>query len=126
MCKHFKVAPRKGDILFIRTGVITEWDSFSDQEKREYAAQKEPKHAGIEACIATLEWLWDSGIAAVAGDAISWEVRRIDSGRLILGNRESRLIYQDPTDWISSRCILLLVKSQFTNTVSVLCLVCPV
>jgi kynurenine formamidase len=85
MCKHFKVAPRKGDILFIRTGVITEWDSFSDQEKREYATQKEPKHAGVEACMATLEWLWDSGITAVAGDAISWEVSPIDWGRASSG-----------------------------------------
>lgn len=74
ICKHQNVTPGKGDILFIRTGVIPEWNSFSDQEKREYAAQKEPKHAGVEACLETLEWLWDIGISAVAGDAISWEV----------------------------------------------------
>lgn len=74
MCKHHNVTPRKGDILFIRTGVIPEWNLFSDQQKQEYAAQKEPKHAGVEACLQTLEWLWDSGISAVAGDAISWEV----------------------------------------------------
>lgn len=75
MCRDFKVTPRKGDILFVRTGVIPEWDSFSDQQKKDYATQAVPEHAGIEACIETLEWLWDSGIAAVAGDAISWEVR---------------------------------------------------
>jgi kynurenine formamidase len=87
MCKHHNVSPRKGDILFIRTGVIPEWDSFSEAQKIEYAAQKEPKHAGVEACIETLEWLWDSGIAAVAGDAISWEVRLMDFRRLLLANR---------------------------------------
>lgn len=74
MCKDYNVAPRKGDILFIRTGVIPEWEKYSEQEKVAYAAQKEPKHAGVEACLETLEWLWNSGIAAVAGDAISWEV----------------------------------------------------
>jgi len=68
------VSPKKGDILFIRTGVIPEWDSFSDQQKKDYAAQKKPEHAGMEACIELLEWLWDNGISAVAGDAISWEV----------------------------------------------------
>lgn len=74
MCQDFGVTPRRGDILFIRTGVITEWDGFTDEQKANYAAQKEPEHAGVEACIETLEWIWDSGISAVAGDAISWEV----------------------------------------------------
>jgi hypothetical protein len=73
--KEQNVFPQRGDILFIRTGVISEWDAFSDQQKQDYAAQKEPEHAGMEACMELLEWLWDSGISAVAGDAISWEVR---------------------------------------------------
>ena len=54
--------------------MIPEWDSFTDSQKREYAAQKEPEHAGVEASVELLEWIWDSGISAVAGDAISWEV----------------------------------------------------
>jgi hypothetical protein len=47
---------------------------FSEQQKQDYAAQKEPEHAGVEASLETLEWIWDSGIVAVAGDAISFEV----------------------------------------------------
>ncbi|KAL2073209.1 hypothetical protein VTL71DRAFT_10533 [Oculimacula yallundae] len=74
MCAFFNVTPQKGDTLFIRMGVIPEWDAFTSTQKEEYAAQKEPQHAGVEAYIETLEWLWDSGFAAVAGDAISWEV----------------------------------------------------
>jgi len=62
---------------------MPEWDSFSDQQKQEYAQQKEPKHAGVEACIEVLEWLWDSGISAVAGDAISWEVS-FDKQKILL------------------------------------------
>jgi len=76
MCKQFDVQPKRGDVLFIRTGVIPEWDSWSDAQKQEYGALKEPEHAGMEASLELLEWLWDSGISAVAGDAISWEVSR--------------------------------------------------
>ncbi|KAG4424501.1 hypothetical protein IFR04_002379 [Cadophora malorum] len=74
MCKTFNVTPQKGDVLFIRMGVIPEWDQYTSTQKQDYAAQKEPEHAGVEACIEVLEWLWNSGISAVAGDAISWEV----------------------------------------------------
>ncbi|KAN0108135.1 hypothetical protein V8E51_007877 [Hyaloscypha variabilis] len=74
MCEAENVVPRKGDILFIRTGMMPEWETFTEQQKKEYAAQPEAEHAGVEASICLLEWLWDSGIAAVAGDAIAWEV----------------------------------------------------
>lgn len=76
MCKSANVTPRKGDILFIRTGLIPEWEAFTTEQKKAYAAQERPEHAGVEASIEFLEWLWDSGISAVAGDAISWEVSR--------------------------------------------------
>lgn len=82
MIKEYKITPRKGDILFIRTGVISEWDSMTDQQKQDYAAQEKPKHAGVEASMELLEWLWDSGISAVAGDAISWEVSSPHNYRL--------------------------------------------
>lgn len=65
---------KRGDILFVRTGVMQDWESWSEQERKEYAASKEPEHAGMEASLELLEWLWDSGFSAVAGDAISWEV----------------------------------------------------
>lgn len=55
-------------------GVIPEWDNFTDSQKQEYASQSTPQHAGVEPSLELLEWLWDSGISAVAGDAISWEV----------------------------------------------------
>jgi kynurenine formamidase len=88
MCKSANVTPRKGDILFIRTGLIPEWESFTTEQKKAYAAQKAPEHAGVEASIELLEWLWDSGIAAVAGDAISWEVscRRRPSWHFLVFN----------------------------------------
>jgi kynurenine formamidase len=74
MCTAHGISPKRGDILFIRTGSLVEWGTFSEQQKQDYAAQKEPQHAGVEASLETLEWIWDSGIVAVAGDAISFEV----------------------------------------------------
>jgi kynurenine formamidase len=73
MCEAENVVPRKRDILFIRTGMMLEWETFAEQQKKEYAAQPEAEHAGVEASISLLKWLWDSSIAAVAGDAIAWE-----------------------------------------------------
>lgn len=73
--KETKTEVRKGDVLFVRTGVMQEWEGWSDEQKREYQKQKTPEHAGVEASLELLEWVWDSGIVAVAGDAISWEVR---------------------------------------------------
>jgi hypothetical protein len=96
MCKHYNVVPLKGDVLFIRTGVIPEWNSMSDEKKREYAAQKEPKHAGVEACLEVLEWLWNSGISAVAGDAISWEVSVPGSQQTSFGKPSYRFVHQGP------------------------------
>ncbi|KAJ8059964.1 hypothetical protein OCU04_011580 [Sclerotinia nivalis] len=54
-----------------------------------YASQSTPKHAGVEPSLELLGWLWDSGISAVAGDAISWEVfptqREISCHEYLLG-----------------------------------------
>lgn len=67
---------QRGDILFIRIGVTREWDNvMTDQQKREYSLHPCPEHAGVEATVGMLRWLWDCGFSAVAGDAISWEVR---------------------------------------------------
>jgi hypothetical protein len=72
MCSAHAITPKRGDILFIRTGLIVEWGTFTEQQKQDYATQKEPQHAGVAASLETLEWIWDWGIAA--GDAISWEM----------------------------------------------------
>jgi hypothetical protein len=48
---------------------------MKDAEKRKYSDNPQPEHAGVEATKDVLRWLWDSGFAAIASDAISWEVR---------------------------------------------------
>ncbi|KAI1379085.1 hypothetical protein F4677DRAFT_465320 [Hypoxylon crocopeplum] len=65
----------KGDILLVRSGMTKEWDhKMDDAAKKAYSALNVPKHAGVEATMEMVKWIWDTGFAAVAGDAISFEV----------------------------------------------------
>ena len=76
IAQEYKITFQKGDILFIRIGVTKEWDTvMSDAQKRQYAENTKPEHAGVEATTDVLRWLWDTGFEAIASDAISWEVR---------------------------------------------------
>ncbi|PYH91458.1 hypothetical protein BO71DRAFT_48937 [Aspergillus ellipticus CBS 707.79] len=69
------IAFQKGDILFVRIGVTKEWDTLmTDAQKQQYSENPAPEHAGVEATTEVLRWLWNTGFAAIASDAISWEV----------------------------------------------------
>ncbi|KAM4064946.1 putative cyclase domain-containing protein [Hirsutella rhossiliensis] len=66
---------RRGDILFIRTGLTKLWDTqMTPADKVAYSHDPIPRHAGVEGTEEMLRWLWDEGFAAVAGDSISFEV----------------------------------------------------
>lgn len=65
---------QEGDILFVRMGVVGEWEGWTRERKEAYARSERPMHAGVEATEEVLSWLWREGFAAVAGDALSWEV----------------------------------------------------
>lgn len=47
---------------------------MTDAQKQAYSDNPSPEHAGVEATTEVLRWLWDTGFAAIASDAISWEV----------------------------------------------------
>ncbi|KAL4728130.1 hypothetical protein ACLX1H_004865 [Fusarium chlamydosporum] len=65
----------RGDILFVRVGVVQEWDHrMTSDDKLAYAQSSNPQHAGLEGTEEMLRWIWNSGFAAVASDAISFEV----------------------------------------------------
>ena len=75
IAKESNIKFQKGDILFVRIGVTKEWDtSMTDTQKQAYSDNPSPEHAGVEATTEVLRWLWDTGFAAIASDAISWEV----------------------------------------------------
>lgn len=70
-----RVTFERGDILFVRIGLTREWDTqMSAGDKLAYALSSNPQHAGVEGSEEMLRWIWDTGFAAVAGDAISFEV----------------------------------------------------
>ncbi|KAH8171968.1 hypothetical protein LIA77_08736 [Sarocladium implicatum] len=75
IAKEQNVTFQRGDILFVRIGVTTEWDTtMSTEDKMAYAQSPEPQHAGVEGTEEMLRWIWNTGFSAVAGDAISFEV----------------------------------------------------
>lgn len=63
-----------GDIFFLRVGLTQHWDRLSAAEKLAYSRQPVPKHAGLEQSERVLRFLWDNHFAAVASDAVSFEV----------------------------------------------------
>lgn len=65
---------QKGDILFLRVGLTKTWNQMDEEQKIRYSLQQEPKHAGLEQSERVLRFLWDSHFAAVASDAVSFEV----------------------------------------------------
>lgn len=76
IAKECNITFQKGDILLVRVGVTKEWDTImTDAQKQQYSDNPSPEHAGVEATTDVLRWLWDTGFAAIASDAISWEVR---------------------------------------------------
>ncbi|KAJ4184046.1 hypothetical protein NW767_013389 [Fusarium falciforme] len=85
IAKECNITFQRGDILFVRTGVIKEWEQDMDVEaKKAYASSTNPQHAGVEGTLGVLKWVWNTGFAAVAGDAISWEVYPPPPGTILM------------------------------------------
>ncbi|KIW02576.1 uncharacterized protein PV09_06027 [Verruconis gallopava] len=75
IAKEQNLTFRRGDILFVRIGFTKEWDNeMTAAEKVAYAQNPKPQHAGLEGTEEMLRWIWNEGFAAVAGDAVSFEV----------------------------------------------------
>ena len=58
---------RKGDILIVRFGFTAAYEKLSEEECVALAARPEPDFVGVESSSEMLRWIWESGIAAVAG-----------------------------------------------------------
>ncbi|KAL4964541.1 uncharacterized protein BDV14DRAFT_190202 [Aspergillus stella-maris] len=74
IAKECNITFQRGDIFFLRVGLPQTWDAMSDAEKQAYSQQSTPKHAGIEQSERVLRFFWDNHFAAVASDAVSFEV----------------------------------------------------
>lgn len=68
---------RPGDILFVRSGYIHQYETMP-QSKRDLLQKRytttKPENIGVVPSEDLLQFLWDKKIAAVAGDARSFEV----------------------------------------------------
>ncbi|KAL2841561.1 hypothetical protein BJY01DRAFT_236326 [Aspergillus pseudoustus] len=74
IAKEAQIEFQRGDIFFLRVGLPQTWAALSEAQKQEYSAQATPKHAGIEQSERVLRFFWDQHFAAVASDAVSFEV----------------------------------------------------
>ncbi|KAJ0159296.1 hypothetical protein CTA2_9968, partial [Colletotrichum tanaceti] len=64
---------RAGDILFVRSGFTAGYNAKDEAGRRAVAARASPDFLGVEPTAEVLRWIWESGFAAVAGDAPSFE-----------------------------------------------------
>lgn len=73
MAIESNVSLRTGDILFVRAGFTAAYDALSAEAQRALADRPSADFLGVEPTSAVLRWLWEAGVAAVAGDAPSFE-----------------------------------------------------
>lgn len=71
--KEHDITPREGDILFLRTGFTAAYEQLSLSDQKALAERASPDFLGLESTSAVLRWIWESGFAAVASDAPSFE-----------------------------------------------------
>ncbi len=74
------VALRQGDVLLVRTGWIAAFRAAPDAAERDRLFRARD-YSGLAGDPAMWEFLWDSGIAAVASDAVTVEAWPIREGR---------------------------------------------
>ncbi|KAL4917543.1 hypothetical protein BDW62DRAFT_211069 [Aspergillus aurantiobrunneus] len=74
IARDCKIEFQRGDIFFLRVGLPQTWGAMNDEQKQAYSKQGTPKHAGIEQSERVLRFFWDNHFAAVASDAVSFEV----------------------------------------------------
>ncbi|KAH7118738.1 hypothetical protein B0J11DRAFT_74215 [Dendryphion nanum] len=79
MIKLANVTPRAGDMLLLRTGFTAAYEAL-DEEARVAMPNKAPEFLGVESSREVLEWIWESGFVAVAGDAPSFEMSPLVGG----------------------------------------------
>ncbi|KAF2728133.1 hypothetical protein EJ04DRAFT_110396 [Polyplosphaeria fusca] len=73
MLKETGVETREGDLLLLRTGFTEAYVKLDNAARKELAA-KPPQFLGVESTKDVLQWIWESGFCAVAGDAPSFEM----------------------------------------------------
>lgn len=74
IARESNITFQKGDLFFLRVGLPGTWAAMSTEQRQAYSAQPKPQHMGIEQSERVLRFMWDNHFAAVASDAVSFEV----------------------------------------------------
>lgn len=61
------VQTREGDMLLLRTGFTRDYEALNDAERKALGAKPTAEFLGVESSKDVLQWIWESGFAAVAG-----------------------------------------------------------
>ena len=75
---------RRGDILCVRSGYLKAFDALSDEEARALVTHPAPPAIGLQSSEDVLQWIWETGFAAVAGDMPSFEAWPCQNTRFFL------------------------------------------
>src|SRR5215469_9628552 len=74
VAEESNISPKAGDILFVRTGFTKAYTALSEMEAQALTKGESPRDF---LCVAstkeTVEWIWESGFAAVASDSPTFE-----------------------------------------------------
>lgn len=74
IAEEVSVQPRTGDILFVRTGFTKAYASLSTDQAKALTERPSPTDfLGVEPTRDMVQWMWESGFAAVASDSPSFE-----------------------------------------------------
>ena len=77
---------RPGDILFVRCGFVKAYTASSTEQRKALVEGGPPtEFFGVESTRAMLEWIWESGFSAVAGDAVAFEQLSADNRHTVPG-----------------------------------------
>lgn len=74
IARECKIEFKSGDIFFLRVGLPGTWEAMTTEQRVTYSQQTIPQHAGLEQSERVLRFIWDNHFAAVASDAVSFEV----------------------------------------------------
>lgn len=73
IAKEVNIEFRAGDIIFLRTGFTHAFANTTIDARKAIMSRDPFEYPGMESTFGVLEWLWDTGIAAVAGDCPGFE-----------------------------------------------------
>jgi kynurenine formamidase len=74
IAEESNISPKAGDILFVRTGFTKAYTALSEMEAQALTKRESPADfLGVASTKEAVEWIWESGFAAVASDSPAFE-----------------------------------------------------